>query len=325
MSENKFTRPQVVVSKCLGFAACRWNQAMVEDPFVEKLKQFVDYHPVCPEMEIGLGVPRDPVRLVGKPEAIKMIQPATGRDCTREMQDFMADFFGSLKEVDGFLLKGRSPSCGPMDVAIYASEKPGSSSKKGAGMFAAKARETAPLAAMEHEGRVKNFELREHFLTKMFTMAWFRQVRKAGSMGALVDFHSKNKLLFMGYNQSRMRIMGKLVANPQGDTLDKILDQYEDNLGQTLAKAPKTGSIINVLMHAEGYFKKQLTAREKAHFLDNLDLFRQGRALLSSLQMLLFDWILRYDQEYLAEQSFFAPYPQELFYLKDSGKGRTVS
>ena len=324
MTEKEFARPQVVVSKCLGFEACRWNQVMIEDEFVNRLGRWVDYRPVCPEVETGLGVPRDPVRLITREGAVRLVQPATGVDWTGPMSDFMGGFFPSLGEVDGFLLKSRSPSCGPNEVKIYVGPEPGANSQQGSGMFAAQAKARYPAAAMEHEGRVKNFQLREHFLTKIFTLASFRATWEKGTMGGLVDFHAANKLLLMAYNQNRMRTMGRITANPGHQTPAQVLAAYGRELNQALARGPRKTSIINVLMHALGYFKKKLGSREKAHFLDTIELYRQGRVLLGTLQTLLYSWILGQGQEYLAGQTFFRPYPLELLDLADSGKGREI-
>ncbi|MGD8562305.1 MAG: DUF523 and DUF1722 domain-containing protein [Desulfarculaceae bacterium] len=318
----KYPKPRVVVSKCLGFAACRWNGETISDAFVTKLGTWVDYVPICPEMEIGLGVPRDPIRLVENKGRVSLLQPATGRDCTRDMQKFCDDFLGSLREVDGFVLKGRSPSCGPVDVKIYSSLAKGASSRRGAGMFGASVQQAFAGAAVEHEGRVRNFQIREHFLTKLFTLARFGQVLRSGSMAELVKFQAAHKLLFMAYNQDQMRSLGRIVANPQKAKTAQVLSDYQAGLARLLARGPKYTANINVLMHGLGYFKKSLNAKEKAYFLDQMEQYRQGKIPLSAMQTLLRAWIVRFDNEYLEGQAFFAPYPPDLVSISDSGKGR---
>ena len=118
-----FARPRLCVSKCLGFAACRWNGAAIQDDFVKSLKNYVDFVTVCPEVEIGLGVPRDPIRIVGKPESLRLVQPATGRDVSGKMKAFAKKFLMSLDKVDGFIMKDRSPSCGLGNVKVYPSAR----------------------------------------------------------------------------------------------------------------------------------------------------------------------------------------------------------
>lgn len=315
-------RPEVVVSKCLGFEACRWNGEMVHEPFVELLGPWVRWHPVCPEVAIGLGVPRDPIRVVEVKGRLRLLQPATGRNCTKDMQNFCTEHLDSLVPVDGFLLKNRSPSCGPLDVKIYSSLKPGASSRRGPGFFGGEVMRRFPLLAVEHEGRLHNFILRERWLTRLFTLAEFRRMAGKDSMGELVKFHSRHKLLLMAYNQQQLRIMGALVANPEQRPAPDVIAVYGDHLGKALARSPSAGQVINVLMHAEGYFKKQLNSAEKALFLDTLEKYRAKKLPLSVVLTLLRSWIARFGSDYLAGQSFFAPYPEELMEISDSGKGR---
>jgi len=110
--KREFSKPRIFASKCLGFAACRWNGVAISDPFIESLKERVDFITVCPEVEIGLGVPRDPIKVVSKNGKLRLVQSGSGRDVSGEMKDFTDKFLGSLGEVDGFILKAGSPSCG---------------------------------------------------------------------------------------------------------------------------------------------------------------------------------------------------------------------
>ena len=135
MLPMSYPKPVIVVSKCLGFDACRYNGVTIENGFVESLKKHVRYIQTCPEMEIGLGVPRDPIRIAKDGNGLGPFQPSTGKDVTEKMVSFSSGFLGSLKAVDGFILKYRSPSCGIKGVKIYHSRDPGSGSSKGMGFF----------------------------------------------------------------------------------------------------------------------------------------------------------------------------------------------
>ena len=179
---HDFPKPRIVVSKCLGFAACRYNGLMISSPFVRKLKDHVDFIPVCPEQEIGLGVPRDPIRIVETKGRRSLYQPATGRDVTKEMNDFSAKFFKDLGPVDGFLLKTRSPSCGIKDVKVYPGSLKGATpvTGKSSGFFGGLALESYPGRAIEDENRLKNAVIREHFLTRVFAMVHLRETLKSG-------------------------------------------------------------------------------------------------------------------------------------------------
>ena len=189
-------------------------------------------------------------------------------------------------------------------------------------MFASEVIERFPEAAIEDEGRLTNFRIREHFLTRLFTLAEFRRLRSRPSMRKLVEFQSRHKLLLMGVNQTKMRALGRIVANPEKRPVRELFGAYGPLLSEALAKMPRYTSHVNVLMHGLGYFKKGLTSREKAQFLDTLSLYREGKVPLSAATAILRSWIARFEVEYLDGQSYFEPFPLDLVEITDSGKGR---
>jgi uncharacterized protein YbgA (DUF1722 family)/uncharacterized protein YbbK (DUF523 family) len=317
-------RPSIVVSKCIEFDACRYNGAKIPSDVVSALKAHVDFIPVCPEVEIGLGVPREPIRIISEGGTARLWQPATDRDLTGAMTGFAKSFLEGLGPVDGFILKFRSPSCGMKEVKIYGGKGKAPPAGKGAGFFGREVLARFGDLAVEDEGRLRNFRIREHFLTKVFALTRFRETREAGSMGAIVKFQAENKLLLMAYNQKAMREMGRVVANPEKEDVRSVFDRYGTLLSTALAQAPRRPSAINVLMHAMGYFSDELTGREKQFFLASLDKYRELRIPLSVPVGIVNSWLARYDRPYLAEQTFFEPYPEDLVQVTDSGKGRDV-
>lgn len=321
---KKFPKPVVVTSKCFEFDACRYNGVMIPNNFVQKLQPYVKFLPVCPEVEIGLGIPRDIIRVVEKKGNRLLVQPTTGKEVSKEMYKFADGFLNSLDTVDGFILKSRSPSCGINDAKVYSNSENPSPIGRGSGLFAEKVLDKYSGVAIEDEGRLMNFTIREHFLTKLFTLARFRDVKKKKTMKALVQFQSDNKFIFMSYNQREMRILGRIVGNADGYQIEEVLSEYEAHLKQALSKNPRRSSHINTLMHGLGYFSKKLTSKEKAYFLDLLENFRNKKIPLSTVLSVLESWIIKYDEEYLARQTFFEPYPRELVEISDSGKGRVV-
>ncbi|HUV35482.1 MAG TPA: DUF523 and DUF1722 domain-containing protein [Patescibacteria group bacterium] len=322
---RQFSRPKVVVSKCIEFASCRWNGLKISSDVVKSLTPSVDFHPVCPEYEIGLGIPRDPIRVVSSGDGLRLLQPATGRDVTGEMNAFARAFLDSVGEVDGFILKGRSPSCGIKDVNIYPGVGKQAAVARGAGFFGQAVLDAFPALSIEDEGRLTNFRLREHFLTKLFTLASFRRVKEERRMARLVSFHTRNKLMLMAYNQKELRSLGRIVANPEHRPIDELLARYEDRLHAALLRPARYTSNINVCMHALGYFSEELASKEKAYFLDSLERYREGKIPLSVCLSLIMSWIVRFDEPYLLDQTFFQPYPGELVEISDSGKGRNLS
>lgn len=318
------SKPIVVVSKCLGFEACRYNGQTENNKFIDKLKGFVQFIPVCPEVEVGLGTPRSPIRLVQEKEDsdILLFQPSSGKELSGFMMEFSNEFLGNLNAVDGFILKNRSPSCGIKEVKIYKGIEKGSASVKGKGLFGGLVKNRFPYAAVEDDGRLKNYKIREHFLTKLFLLRDFRDVRARKSIDELIKFHRDNKLLLMAYNQKQLKELGKIVGSNGKEEVDKVFEEYEKGLGLALARAPRYTSNINVLMRAMGYFSDQLSHREKEFILETIQKYRDGRVPFSAPLYVIKTNIVRFDKENLMHQTFFEPFPSELTDISDSGKGR---
>ena len=229
-----FPKPIIVVSKCLGSDPCRYNGGVVQDKFVTRLGPHVEFVPVCPEVEIGLGTPRAPVRIISSGDGFRLIQPSSGFDVSEKMRGFSRGFLDGLKDVDGFLLKNRSPSCGFTDVKVYSGPEKGPPTGKTAGFFGGAVVEKFGDRAIEDEGRLKNLNIREHFLTSIFAFARFRALQESASMHDLVRFHSVNKLLLMAYSQTKLRQLGRVVANAEGNRIEAVLELYGKYFRQVL-------------------------------------------------------------------------------------------
>jgi uncharacterized protein YbgA (DUF1722 family)/uncharacterized protein YbbK (DUF523 family) len=310
---RKFSRPKVVISKCLEFENVRYDGGIISSVFVKKLMPHVDFIPVCPEVEIGLGIPRDPLRIVMVEGKLRLVQPATDLDLTDKMTEFANSFLDSLPEVDGFILKSRSPTSAIKDAKVYPSvNRKVAPISKGPGFFGRAVLQRFSELAVEDEGRLRNPRIKEHFLTKLFTIARFREVKASDSLRNLVGFHSENKLLLKTYNQKELRKLGKIVANQKSKTLVETVRDYEQHLFEALRRPPRCGSNINVLMNAMGYFSNALSKEEKAFFLDSLEKYRAGKLPFSVNISILRTWIIRFKEDYLAKQTLFEPYPEEL-------------
>lgn len=324
---DQFAKPRLVVSKCLEFAQCRYNGDVISDPVIKRLQSFVDFYPVCPEVEIGLGIPRESIRIVEMEDVRQLVQPSTERDLTSAMESFSTQFLSQLKDVDGFILKGKSPTCGVKDVKIYSGLSKAPVVAKGSGYFGKAVLEHFGSLGIEEEGRLSNFSIREHFLTKIFTYAEFRNIKNQPvlQIKQLINFHSKNKYLFMAYNQSALKELGWIVASHKKLPIEEIYQSYEVQLHRLFARKPRDQSNINVCQHIAGYFKQELSDKEKKFFTEMLDKYRNNKVPLSSLTSVLKSWVIRFDNEYLNNQTYFQPYPEELIEISDSGKGREYS
>ena len=246
---KEFPKPVVVVSKCITFEPVRWDGQIIADEFVEKLKPYVNFVPVCPEVGIGLGVPRDPIRIVLVDGEKRLLQPATGLDFTDKMKEFSESFLDSLDAVDGFILKSGSPSSGFKNVKVYPSIEKVASTGKSSGFFGEAVLQKFPNLAIEDERRLLNPRIRQHFLTKLFTLASFREVKKSGKVRDLVKFQSDNKYLLTAYNQKELRSLGKEAANQEHKAFDETIKNYETHLYYALARTRRHMSMLD-LAHA---------------------------------------------------------------------------
>jgi len=289
---------------------------MIPNNFTQSLEPYVKFIPICPEVEIGLGIPRDVIRVVqSKRGHKKLVQPSTDRDLTKKMSGFSNKFLNSLEAVDGFILKARSPSCGIRNTKYYRDKTSETVAHKGPGLFTEKVLEQFPGMAIEDEERLRNLRIREHFLLKLFTLARFREIKTTNSVGSLVRFHSENKYLLMTYDQREMRAMDRTLLNENKLTAAQVIREYERRLHRALSHIPKRNSNINTLVLAMGYFENNITSEEKRFFADRLQDYRGGIIPLSTVNAVMRSWIIKYEVTDIWDQSYFAPYPKELMQI----------
>jgi uncharacterized protein YbgA (DUF1722 family) len=194
-------------------------------------------------------------------------------------------------------------------------------------MFGERVMERLGDLPVEDESRLRNIKLGEHFLTRIFILRAFRELTAEERMSDLIDFHARNKYLLMMYNQKEMRVMGNLVANRSGADRSIIFSEYRNHLGRALSRPPRCTSSVNVLMHALGHFSNDLRREEKDFFLHNLQMYRDARIPLSVCLSLMRSYIIRFGNDYLAEQTFFQPFPEDILEIgvTDSCEWRELS
>lgn len=321
---REFKKPNILISSCIGDCKCRYDGSNAKSEFVEKLEEYVNFTDVCPEVAIGLPIPRQALRIISpNGEEERLVFSKTGEDITDKMEKFSNEFLDKLdrENLDGAVLKSRSPSCGIKDVKVYKSfGKSSPASKKSKGTFAGCLIDRYEELAVEDEGRLTNYNIREHFLTRIFALAEFRYIKEANNINDLIKFHSNNKYLLMVYSQSQLKVLGKIVANHEKKDIEEILKDYQEHLHKALCCEVDTGRNINMLLHLFGYFSKDISKDEKVYFLDNLDDYSNNRIPFSVPLSLLRSWIIRFDNEYLKKQTIFESFPQTLTDVRDSGK-----
>jgi uncharacterized protein YbgA (DUF1722 family)/uncharacterized protein YbbK (DUF523 family) len=285
---------RIGISSCLLGNKVRWNAGHKLDRYLTNtLGQFVEYVPVCPEVEAGFGVPRESFRLVGDPENPRLFTFKSKTDHTDQMTRWAKKRVKELEKEDlcGFIFKSDSPSSGMIRVKVY-NEK-GMPEKKGVGMFARAYMDHFHRIPVEDDGRLHNPEIREGFIERIFAL-------------------KRWKLLILSHSQKHYRLMGKLVAGGKEMPIKELYSQYEHLLMEALRLKTTVKKNINVLQHLLGYFKKQLTADEKQELLEVFEQYRQGFVPLIVPLTLINHYVRKYDQPYLKMQTYLNPHPVEL-------------
>ena len=302
------------ISSCLLGERVRWNGTHKLDRFLtDTLGKFVEYVPVCPEVECGFDVPREPLRQVGDPDSPRLITSRTKVDYTARMSRWARERVIELERENlcGFIFKSRSPSSGMERVKVY--NENGIPMRKGVGIFARKFMEHFPLLPVEEDGRLHNPKLRENFIERIFTFKrWREALSKKQSRGNVVRFHTDHKMLILSHSPKHHRMMGNLVAQAKGIPLKELYEQYQGLLMEALRLKSTSRKNANVLTHILGYFKKQLSADEKQELLEIIDLYRGGTVPLIVPITLINHYVRKYDQPYLKAQYYLHPHPLEL-------------
>jgi uncharacterized protein YbgA (DUF1722 family)/uncharacterized protein YbbK (DUF523 family) len=302
------------ISTCLLGENVRYDGGHKLDRFLmDTLRQYVEYIPVCPEVECGLGVPRESMHLEGNPESPRLVTIRTKQDITDCMVQWAQKRVVQLekKGLCGFIFKSDSPSSGMERIKVY-NEK-GIPVKKGVGIFARIFMDHFPLLPVEDEGRLHDPGLRENFIERIFTLKRWREVlTRKESRGNVVDFHTKHKLLILSHSPKHYQAIGKLVAKAKDLPLKELYHEYQTLLMESLGLKITPKKNANVLQHMMGYFKEQLSSDEKQELREVIDLYRKEIIPLIVPITLINHYVRKYDQPYLKEQIYLNPHPLEL-------------
>lgn len=303
------------VSTCLLGEEVRYDGGHKLDRFlVNTLGGFVEWVPVCPEFEIGLGVPRESLRLVGDPETPRLIAPKSGHDYTERMQAWARERLEGLAAVKlhGFIFKKNSPSSGLFRVRVY--DQNGMPSRVGTGIFPREVMKRFPLLPLEEEGRLHDMRLRENFIERIFTYyRWTRLLEEDPTPGGLVRSHTAHKLALMAHSPSHYQEMGRLVAQAGSLPWEELAETYGDLLMEGLKVLGTPGKHTNVLQHLMGFLKDALSREDKAELLGLIEDYRQGLVPLIVPLTLLKHHLRRHPvPDWVHQQVYLNPYPKEL-------------
>lgn len=302
------------ISSCLLGEPVRFDGSHKLDRYlVHTLGRYVDWVPVCPEVELGLPTPRESLRLVDSEAGPRLVFGRTGRDMTDAMRDWAASRIKQLEQerLCGFVFKSKSPSSGMERVKLY--DRNGVPRKTGVGLFAAAFMEHFPLLPVEEDGRLHDPRLRENFIESVFTLQrWREAVTGQPTPGRLVDFHSRHKLLLLAHSPDLYRQTGRLVSQAGNLPLGKLVADYQSLLLRALRLQATPSKHLNVLQHMLGYFKTALSGDEKQEALEIFARYQRGEVPLVVPLTLIGHFVRKYRQDYLSQQVYLNPHPLEL-------------
>lgn len=310
------TQPAIGISGCLTGTAVRFDGGHKRMGFaMDELAQWVTFKPVCPEMSIGLSVPRPALRLVQTNEGyIRMrFSHEPGEDITDKMTEFTTPYIRGLSTLSGFIVCAKSPSCGMERVRLY-DEMGNRGRKEGTGLFTGALMEAYPWLPVEEDGRLHDPVLRENFVERIFALNELNILR-ANSLTrhGILSFHSRYKLQLLAHNQAGYREIGPFVASMhEWNDLEAFFVLYREKLMAILKKPSSRKNHTNVLMHIQGYFRNQLNTRQRGELRDVILNYSSGLLPILAPLTLLKHYLAEYPDRYLLTQNYFDPYPNDL-------------
>lgn len=303
------------ISKCLLGEPVRYDGGHKLDRFLrDTVGQFVQWVPVCPEVECGLPVPRQAMHLTGSRENPRLVTVRSGHDLSGQMRAWIPQKIRELEseQLCGFIFKTGSPSSGMRNIKIY-DENTGMVRHYGEGLFARAFMDRFTLIPVEDEGRLHDMGLRENFIERVFVMArWIHYVNTDGSLKGLIDFHTDHKLLIMAHSPEMLKRLGNLAASGEKGNQDRLKSEYITVLMEALKQKATAGKNTNALQHCMGYFKNSLSADQKKELSEVLSEYSAGLVPLIVPVTLIRHYVRLYQEPYLLRQWYLNPHPKEL-------------
>ena len=317
-SAAEIPRVRLGISACLLGEEVRYNGGHKRDAFLtDTFGRWVEWVPVCPEVELGMGTPRPPIRLERQGGAVRLVMPSTGEDYTEAMRSWAERRVEALAglDLDGYVLKKGSPSCGRERVKVY--HGPGAPLKEGRGLFAAVLCARLPDLPVEEEDRLDDPQVRESFVTRVFVHHRWREGEKAGwSRASLMRFHERHQLQLMARNQSGTRRLGRLLGEADPETsAAELARAYRRDLTAILERPAARRGHANVLQHLAGCVADGLDAADRAELAETVERYRLGLAPLIVPLTLMRHHVRRQGIDSLRDQVYLEPHPHELMLL----------
>lgn len=315
MSEISSQTIKVGISSCLLGDKVRFDSGHKKNAYVTGvLKDYFEFVPFCPEVEIGLGIPREPIRLVSVDSEVRCIGTKnTDLDVTDQLYDIAEKQKAWHSELCGYILKKDSPSCGMERVKVYHKDMP---TKKGVGLYAKRLMDNFPCLPVEEEGRLEDVHLRENFIGRVYIYARWQEMTKQNITPAkLQSFHAMHKYIFMSHDQTKAKSLGALLAGNEEETFELLTVKYFTSMMMLLKIIATRSNHVNTLHHIQGYLKKHLDAGDKKELSTVIDEYRQGLLPIIVPITLLRHFFRKHPNDYITKSFYMSPHPSELMLL----------
>lgn len=302
---------KVGISSCLLGQKVRFDGGHKRSVFCdEELGRHVNFVPYCPEVGIGMSVPRPTIRLEGEADSPRAVVPKTGQDITHELANYADQRKPQLSDLSGYVLCAKSPSCGMERVRVYQADS-NANRKEGMGIFAARLRELMPALPLEEDGRLNDPLLRENFVLRVYVYHAWQQLPQATQLSDLQKFHASQKFTLLAHDQPVYRQLGRELAQ-QPDLTDEFKQYYIETLMSALSRPASKKNHTNVLQHIQGFFKENLDSNEKQELANIILEYNEGQQPLVAPLTLIKLYLKKYPDPYLLQQSYLSPYPADL-------------
>ena len=310
-------KPKIVVSECLYGTKCRYDGQGYNDKVIQSLKDYVDIQTVCPELAIGLSIPREPIRIEmnKENEEYRLIDYNSKNDYTNQMTEFSEEFINGLDDIDGFILKSRSPTCGLKDAKVYYRGNKCSIRSNENGFFSQKIIDKYDYLPIENEGRLKNYNIRDNFFTRIFF------INNLNNNKNIIEFHKNNLLLLKSYDEESTNEVSDILNE---NRMEDQVHQYKEKVLNIVSNQRKKENKLSIIIKVFEKYKNMLNEEEINMFNGLIESYENQRIPFSTLEVVIKMYATRFKDKDILNQTFFYPYPENLINITDSGKGRKL-
>ena len=310
-------KPKIVVSECLYGTKCRYDGQGYNDKVIQSLKDYVDIQTVCPELAIGLSIPREPIRIEmnKENEEYRLIDYNSKNDYTNQMTEFSEEFINGLDDIDGFILKSRSPTCGLKDAKVYYRGNKCSIRSNENGFFLQKIIDKYDYLPIQNEGRLKNYNIRDNFFNRIFFINNLKNNKN------IIEFHKNNLLLLKSYDEESTNEVSDILNE---NRMEDQVHQYKEKVLNIVSNQRKKENKLSIIIKVFEKYKNMLNEEEINMFNGLIESYENQRIPFSTLEVVIKMYATRFKDKDILNQTFFYPYPENLINITDSGKGRKL-